>query len=54
SRLRTRALASCHWHHRPAAATLARVQEECWWPNLRRDVNDFCTQCLSCRRESLR
>ncbi|KAF4670630.1 hypothetical protein FOL47_001892 [Perkinsus chesapeaki] len=52
--LRAQVLGAAHWHHSTATGMLARVQEECWWPNLRREVTDFCQRCLSCRREALR
>ncbi|KAF4652024.1 hypothetical protein FOL47_011300 [Perkinsus chesapeaki] len=54
STLRTKLLLKAHWPHCPLQAMKNRLREQCWWPKMRRDINNFYQNCFSCRRELLR
>lgn len=53
---RSEALRQCHDHplagHMGIGPTISRVKEIYWWPNLRRDCEEFVKNCVSCNQRS--
>ena len=47
-RARIKVLTVCHGLHRGIVATLASLRENCFWPGIRRDAENFVKNCSIC------
>ena len=43
--MRKRVLDDVHSGHQGVTNMQSRLENECWWPNINKDLDDICSSC---------